>query len=44
VRDQISGVIAESRPDNQYIFISGKDRKQVNDTAHDIFRYKKSAR
>ena len=41
---QISAVTHQLRPDNHYIFISGKDGSQVNYTAYDIFRYKKLAR
>lgn len=42
--NQISAVTHQLRPDNHYIFISGKDGSQVNYTAYDIFRYKKLAR
>jgi hypothetical protein len=42
--DQISSVTHQRRPDNHYVFISGKDGTQVNYTAYDIFRYKKLAR
>ncbi len=41
---QISAVILQSRPNNQYVFISGKNGAEVNYTAYDIFRYKKLAR
>jgi hypothetical protein len=41
---QISSVIVQSRPNSQYVFISGKNGTQVNYTAYDIFRYKKVAR
>jgi hypothetical protein len=42
--DQISAIIHQQRPDNQYIFISDKGGRQVSYTAYDIFRYKKLAR
>lgn len=42
--NQISAVSHQLRPDNHYIFISGKDGTQVGYTAYDIFRYKKLAR
>jgi hypothetical protein len=42
--DQISAVTHQRRPDNYYIFVSGKDGRQVSYTAYDIFRYKKLAR
>src|ERR1700722_835784 len=41
--NQISAVTHQLRPDNHYIFISGKDGSQVNYTAYDIFRYKRLA-
>lgn len=41
---QIAAVTAQARPDNQYVFVSGKDGREVNYTAYDIFRYKKVAR
>jgi hypothetical protein len=42
--NQIRAVTHQLRPDNHYIFISGKDGSQVNYTAYDILRYKKLAR
>lgn len=41
---QIAAVTAQARPDNMYVFVSGKDGREVNYTAYDIFRYKKLAR
>jgi hypothetical protein len=36
--EQISAVICQSRPNNQYVFVSGHDGTKVNYTAYDIFR------
>jgi hypothetical protein len=38
--EQISAVILQSRPNNQYVFVSGHNGTKVNYTAYDIFRYK----
>jgi hypothetical protein len=42
--DQIAAVSFQSGPNNQYVFVSGKDGSQVNYSAYDIFGYKKLAR